>query len=277
MKFLAWDTSSKAGVVVAVETDFRTSGSNQDQKPRIVSQFSLDVGATHSERLLWAVHQVLASARWKIEEVDVFAVGVGPGSFTGLRIGVTTARTLAHVLGKPLIPLSSLAALARSVSLLAAPQREQCLVIGATDACKGEIFSIWGDARNIQKCTVNDESQGPGLWSQSVVEAVLTPVQLSERLRAHLLSGGEQACWVAAGDAVSRYPEIWAHLPQDQRLLLSELTIEQIDGRVLGWMTFEAWRVLQSWNPLDVYPRYLRASDAEQKLKAGLLARAPVS
>src|SRR4051812_2069169 len=114
MKFLAWDTSSKSGAVVAFES---RAGAYD---VHLVAELVLNVDSTHSERLLWGIHQVLESARWKLEDVDVFGVGAGPGSFTGLRIGVTTARTLAHSLQKPVVGVSSLLALAHPVAALSA-------------------------------------------------------------------------------------------------------------------------------------------------------------
>src|SRR6516164_2694849 len=101
MKLLAWDTSSKAGTIVALQTT---------PSLRLITELSLHVDLTHSERLLWGIHQVLQAARWEMNEVEGCGVGVGPGSFTGLRVGLTTARTLAHTLKKPLVGVSSLAA-----------------------------------------------------------------------------------------------------------------------------------------------------------------------
>ncbi len=268
MKFLSWDTSSKAGVVVAVECS--------DTDPRdvkLVSEFALHVDATHSERLLWAIHQVLASARWTLDEIDVLAVGTGPGSFTGLRIGVTTARTLAHTLGKPLIALSSLAALARPVAQYFESLGHEILVIAATDACKGELFTLWGSAKEVQKCWMQGSERESLLWSSVVQEVVLSPDQLLHSVLPVLNQENSKLRWTAVGEGVHRYPEMWSQLPQAQKVIFPLPFGHQVDGRALGMMACEAWHIQKEWSALSVFPRYLRASDAEIKLRSGLLPR----
>ena len=67
---------------------------------------------THSEALLAMIDEAFVEAGWRRADVDAVACGAGPGSFTGLRIGLATAKGLCFALGKPLVMISSLAALA---------------------------------------------------------------------------------------------------------------------------------------------------------------------
>jgi tRNA threonylcarbamoyladenosine biosynthesis protein TsaB len=87
----------------------------------------------HASELMPAVADVMARAGVGWGDLDAIAVGVGPGSFTGLRIGVATARALASAGGLPLRPVSSLAALAAGIE---APLR-----LPLIDARRGELFA----------------------------------------------------------------------------------------------------------------------------------------
>jgi tRNA threonylcarbamoyladenosine biosynthesis protein TsaB len=284
MKLLAWDTSSKVGALVALEWDQDRRGLSWDDV-RLVGEWTLNVTATHSERLLWGVHHLLESAQWRIADVDLFAVGVGPGSFTGLRIGMTTARSLAHSLKKPLIPVSSLAALARPVAVHLSelkiskkPDLGRTLVIASTDACKGELFAIYGSARSVRDCVCLADGDQQGLWKRGVEERVETPEALSKLLKKKLSASSEEegGYWVAVGEGRRRYPELWESLPAEKEIRVALSFSDHVQGRYLGQLAWEAFQFGLSRDPLSIHPRYIRASDAEMKLKAGLLRPAPV-
>ncbi|MFZ9595506.1 MAG: tRNA (adenosine(37)-N6)-threonylcarbamoyltransferase complex dimerization subunit type 1 TsaB [Bdellovibrionia bacterium] len=264
MKLLAWDTSSKTASLVAIEWGEDPKITLGAHEPfRLVAELTLNVDLNHSERLLWGVHQVLESARWKLHQVDYWGVGVGPGSFTGLRIGVTTARTLGHFLKKPVVSFSSLSALARPVALHASGgSSSPVLIVAATDACKGELFALWGSA--------------PEILQGSYSEEVLPPSLLVGRLKKKLSALGRNSKWMVVGEARTRYSEVWEELPESKRLLDRSFFSDQIQGRYAGLLSFEAVQAGRLLEGLQVSPVYLRASDAEVKLKAGLLKPAPI-
>ena len=268
MKFLAWDTSSKAGSIVAMDSE------------KVIAELSLNVDSTHSERLLWGIHQVLEAARWKLEDVDVFGVGVGPGSFTGLRIGVTTARTLAHTLHKPLVGVSSLAILARPIADIFSKtgRGKETLVVAVTDACKGELFSLWGTADQLSYDSSSDllpntltHSLRDSLQASFHEEVHEAPVLL-QRLGELFKTLGPNAAWIAIGEGRKRYAEDWSHgLPLERELSSLFPLYNQIEGRYLGRLVLEAFnRGEYKTEALDVQPRYLRASSAELKLRSSL-------
>lgn len=270
MRLLAWDTSSKSGVIAALEWAAEAPVSSR----RLASEASFSAEAAHSERLLWAIDQVLAFAGWKVSDIDVFAVGVGPGSFTGLRIGVTTARTLAHMLGRPLVAISSLAALARPAAQALASAGRPALVIAATDACKGELFGLWGAAKSVRDCVALAQGEWPGLWKRGVEEKVLTPGELARAIRRKLAILG-RASWLVVGQDCLRYRELRKELPGGREIPWPDPFADRIQGGVLAQLAWEGYQAGLARDALGVHPRYLRSSDAELKLRAGLLPPGP--
>jgi tRNA threonylcarbamoyladenosine biosynthesis protein TsaB len=100
----------------------------------------------HAGRLLVLVEEALEAAGAGWDEVERIAVGVGPGGFTGLRLGIATARALAQARGLPLAGVSSLAALADGARASAAGRP----LLTAIDARRGEVFAAaWNDAHQV--------------------------------------------------------------------------------------------------------------------------------
>lgn len=131
MRVLALDTTTRAGSVALVEDD------------RVVIERGGDPARTHAERLPDGILAVLREAGIGLAAVDVFAVAAGPGSFTGLRIGIATIQGLAFVQHRRVVGVSTLEALAHAGSGgLAAGAR-----VGVwMDAHRGEVFSALYEA-----------------------------------------------------------------------------------------------------------------------------------
>lgn len=102
---------------------------------KLISLSELTEPGAHAERLMLLVEEVLEKAETGFQELDAVAVSEGPGSYTGLRIGVSTAKGLAFGLNKPLIGVNTLQALASAVA-----SREGELVIPVLDARRMEVF-----------------------------------------------------------------------------------------------------------------------------------------
>lgn len=80
--------------------------------PRVIAEGTLNNKITHSQTLMPLVDTLLENSKTKLEDIDVFAVSAGPGSFTGLRIGVSAVKGMAFALGKPCREVSTLHAMA---------------------------------------------------------------------------------------------------------------------------------------------------------------------
>jgi tRNA threonylcarbamoyladenosine biosynthesis protein TsaB len=162
MRVLGIETSTLAGGVALVDGD------------RLVAEYLLDVRVTHSERLLAAVDRVLADAAWRPRDLEGLAVAIGPGSFTGLRVGLSTVKGLALALGVPVAAVPTLDAMAAGLPWAALPV---CPVLGAR---RDEVYAAlyrW---------------QGEGFRRESEYLA-LAPDELARRLSEPTLLVGDGA------------------------------------------------------------------------------------
>lgn len=103
MKILAIDTTSKICSVALLEDD------------KIIDEINLDSGLTHSENLMPLVKDILEKNQIELKEINLIGVDVGPGSFTGIRIGVASVKAMAEVWNIPVASVTSLETLARNV------------------------------------------------------------------------------------------------------------------------------------------------------------------
>ena len=129
MKFLAYDTSSEVLGIAIFEND------------ALVTEREFPLFTRHSSDLAPLLARVLRENKTEFEELDVIAVGLGPGSFTGLRVGITTAKVMAYCLGKRIVGVPSIEAIARGAALLG----DRVAVI--MDAKKGKIYSALYEKR----------------------------------------------------------------------------------------------------------------------------------
>ena len=126
MRVLALDTTTRAGSAAVVVDD------------RVVVERSGDPTRTHAERLPRELLALVDAAGLSLPDIDLFAVAAGPGSFTGLRIGIATIQGLALVERRRVVAVSALEALA-AIGGTAAP--EGALVAAWMDAHRREVFS----------------------------------------------------------------------------------------------------------------------------------------
>ena len=98
--------------ILMIDTSGPACGVAVSRDGQIVCELQLTSGKTHSQRVMPMVDQALALCEMAVTDVDLFGAVVGPGSFTGVRIGVSTVKALAHAAGKPCIGIDALEALA---------------------------------------------------------------------------------------------------------------------------------------------------------------------
>jgi len=124
MKILAIETSTMLGGIAIM-----------DNLSGLIAEVRLNVKSTHSERLMTEIDHVLRQAGLKISDIDVFAIAIGPGSFTGLRIGLSTVKGFPYATGKPIVSVPTLEAFAWNFPYCSHP------VCPMLDARKKEVYA----------------------------------------------------------------------------------------------------------------------------------------
>ncbi|HTC71654.1 MAG TPA: tRNA (adenosine(37)-N6)-threonylcarbamoyltransferase complex dimerization subunit type 1 TsaB [Solirubrobacteraceae bacterium] len=201
MIVLGFDTSTSASAVALRLADGRTTQAHDDP--------AAGAHPGHATRLLEMARELLAAAELSWREIERIAVGVGPGTFTGLRVGVATARGLAQSLSAELVGISSLRALAAGVfaaDLAAAEGSEPTLVLAVIDARRGEVFAA----------VYESGADGP---RELAAPRALVPERLAALVAEVEDVGGERRPWLAVGDGAVRYrPQLESNgiaVPQD--------------------------------------------------------------
>ena len=97
--------------ILAIDTSGPVAGCAVMTDGRIVHSISLNHGLTHSETVMPAVEEALSASGLRCADMDVFAAVAGPGSFTGVRLGVCAAKGMAHAVNRPCVPIHALEAL----------------------------------------------------------------------------------------------------------------------------------------------------------------------
>src|SRR5439155_8655993 len=157
LKILSIDTSSRAGSILLGE----------DQK--VLGEINLDSSETHSVRLLSGVDYLLKNLGIRLLDLDAFAVVSGPGSFTGIRIGLTTIKGLADSTSKPTIPITALEAWVEKFPA------QQGILAPLIDARRGEVywavFERVGEA--VRELTAGRVDKPAQMLSQLVQDEIL--------------------------------------------------------------------------------------------------------
>lgn len=236
MKILGLDTATRATAVALLDTDADEAIERRDdpdpaERPR------------HTTRLMALVMDVLRDAGADWTAIDRIAVGVGPGTFTGLRIGVATARALARARDLPLVGVSTLHSLARGG---AEAGETADAVMAVIDARRGEVFA--------------------GGWATSEVRKagghpLLSPCPLAPAALAEVMAHDGRS-WLAVGDGAVEFRA--ALEPSGARI--PERDSER--NRVSAVEHCRLAAGLAPGVPEGVQPEYLRLPDAEITLRA---------
>jgi tRNA threonylcarbamoyladenosine biosynthesis protein TsaB len=219
--------------ILTIDTSSNCSSVALSDGPSLLGECILGEDRCASGRLLDSISKLLAAAGLVPDDLDAFAVSLGPGSFTGVRVGIATVKGLAIATGKPVVGFSSLAMLAMNFPFSAAQ------VAPMFDARKSEVYAA------LYRCGSLPELVSP--------DAVVAPAQFLAAIDRPTLCVGEGALRYrdlicsTLGD-LALFPPWHANLPR-----ASAGAVIALDAALKG-----------NFTPLaQLNPTYLRASEAE--------------
>ena len=226
MKILALESATLAGGAALLDGD------------HLVGESTQSIALMHSERMMAVVDRLMTDCGWSPKELEGLAVSVGPGSFTGLRIGLSTIKGLAFATGKPAVGVPTLDALASRLPYCAYP------ICPILDARKNEVYT--GLYRTLT-------------GRLEILEAprAMPPATLAEELR-----DGPGGPVVLVGDAVGRFGRIFSEI-LGARACLAPPDLRLPSAVTVGEMATEALGRGETGDPGNLVPLYVRPSEAE--------------
>jgi len=228
-------------IVLGIDTSGTTGGLALVTEDSVISECILDVRTTYSERLMIAFDFMMRESHLSVSEIDGVAVSRGPGSYTGLRIGATVAKTLCYCLDVPLIGVSTLRAIAQSVAGL------DVTAVPMIDARRDRVYA-----------SAYVFKRGDVTGTEVMEEELTTVDRVIERARE--LPGG--LCFLGSGAIRHR---------ETLRSRLSTGFVSTDPARALckpsnvALIGLQALKAGKSDNVIDFSPEYLRPSSAEMR------------
>lgn len=224
MKILGIDTSSNASSVAVIEDN------------KLICEYTVNTKTTHSQKLMPMIENMLLMSEVSINDIGAIAICIGPGSFTGLRIGMATAKAIAHVRDLPIIGVNSLE------------------ILGANmDLCDKKICSILDAQRN-------QVYMGKYKFENNkIVEIQPVDVVEIENLLEEISNESEE--WIMVGEATHKY--------EDKIKVISNIKIPAPSNNVTKASSLCSIAIKKYNENIDIHdcyninPMYIRKSQAE--------------
>ncbi|MDI6600967.1 MAG: tRNA (adenosine(37)-N6)-threonylcarbamoyltransferase complex dimerization subunit type 1 TsaB [Thermoanaerobacteraceae bacterium] len=219
MRILGIDTSTSVGSAAVVEDD------------RILGEFYIESNMTHSVKFMPMMGELLNTLDIGMEDMDAVAVTIGPGSFTGLRIGLAHAKAICHALDKPIVGINTLDALAYNMFNM---RRTVCPML---DARNEQVYTaIYEDGKRV--------SEYMGISIHDLI---------------HELRGRDV---IISGDGARRYAEVFRDNLPDVILAPAYLMMPRASS--IAMLGIEKLKAGEEDNLYKIAPFYMRKPQAER-------------
>ena len=224
MKILSIETSSKVCAVALMEDD------------KLINEKILEDENTHSVKLMPLVDELLKKSNITLNEIDLFACVNGPGSFTGIRIGIATVKAFADATNKKTIGISSLEALAYNVE-------ENGIICAVIDAKNENVYSGFFEKSN---CTIKQLKAPEFNTIKNIVEQ-------ANNIKENI---------IFVGDAVQKYKDSILEVLNKKAVIINEIEKNKLNARNIALAAYN--KKQEAGDTSSLIPTYLRKSNAER-------------
>ena len=221
---------------------------------------------SHLQNLTPQIRSVLDRNGLEVADIDLIAVSHGPGSFTGIRIGVSTARGISQVTGIPCIAVSSLEALAlRAVEMQISSSEHNTLICPMLDARRKQVYAA---AYVISGC----DEYGVGCLKQAVAPASYLMTEFLEEIEKNegfsdifFLGDGIDTC----SEIIDEWSEERAEKVYEKKISIAfaEKNVRYQDASAVAQRGWQIFREGSNMDYMELEPEYLRMAEAEKKLR----------
>lgn len=208
---------------------------------KILGSSYTNIGLTHSQTLIPMVHSVLGNAKINLEDVEIFAINAGPGSFTGVRIGVAALKGLTLFRDKCIVPVSTLESMAYNYLGVS-----ECVVCGAMDARRKQVYTAQFSVGDMVERLTED--------SAIAIETLGNQLQQLNR-KVVLVGDGAGLCYNMLRSQVANLSLAPEQLRYQNAVSVARCAEEKLKQGI------------QPVSSEDVLPVYLRVPQAERELK----------
>lgn len=231
MKILAVDTSATAASVAVAEEN------------KLIGEFSINTSLTHSQTLMPMIEGLLKNAGISIDDIEAVAVNAGPGSFTGVRIGVAAVKGLAFPKNLPCVSVSTLQSMA--YNMLGA----NCIVCAVMDARCSQVYNALFRVKDCSVTRITDDR------ALSLSDLKLELQNINEKV-------------VLVGDGAVLCSEYFGSELENVSLAPFNRRIQTASSVALA--AFEKLKNGETVSPAEIMPVYLRLPQAQRELNKKL-------
>lgn len=208
---------------------------------KLIAETVINCGRTHSQKIMPQIQTMLEAVKIKCADIDCFAVASGPGSFTGVRIGVATVKALAHATGKPCIAISTLEGLADNIRCFGG------IICPILDARREQVYTALFEGGDNMTRLCEDKAVGV----DALIEELMKPDYIDKDI-------------MFLGDGVFVYRETIKHqLGKRAKFAPSNLNMNKASS--IAHLASKQFSIGSFQNYSEIVPQYIRMSQAERE------------